>query len=343
MKQQNKPVFLRRSGFQILEIIIALGLISTLLIVIISSKKSTQLQQNTYYRTVARQLIVEEYEALRSASYATLTSYTGVAGLSFLEVPYNTGTWAVSTPNVVCASCAGGGSKAYTVTSAAGTNDPSRQVVPDGKLGDGTYETYFRVQNESPSGWKVGIYLRYHDYQDYYLVQVSATTLQMFKNIRGTTTALTPATTNITVNKNVWYKLSVVATGSSFAVTIGSTTATYSDTTYTNGHFVLGAMGSATADFDDVSFTNAGSALSPISWNFNAANNVIGDPAYQWRRTGPSTLPAGTTALAISDYVNGGTSYADMKTVVFTVSWQERNAARSVSNTFYINQQNSAP
>lgn len=343
MKQRNKPLFLRQSGFQILEIIIALGLISTLLIVIISATKSTQLQQNTYDRTVARQMIVEEYEALRSASYATLTSYTGVSGLSFLEVPYNTGIWATSTPSVACATCVGGGGKAYTVTSAAGTNDPSRQVVPDGKLGDGTYETYFRVQNSAQPGWKVGLYFRYHDYQDYYLVQVSASTLQMLKNVRGTTTALTPTTTNITLYNNVWYKLSVVATGSSFAVTIGSTTATYSDTTYTNGYFVLGAMGGATADFDDVTFTNAGSALSPISWNFNAANNVIGYPAYQWRRVGPNTLPAATTALAISDYVNGGTAYADLKTVVFSVSWQERNATRSVSNTFFINQQNSAP
>lgn len=333
----------QQSGFEIIEAIIALGIVSTLLVVLIAARNSTQLQVNTYNRTLARQLIVEEYEALRNSSYATLTGYTETSGLDFIEVPYNTGSWAISSPGVACAACTGGGGKAYTATTASGINDPSIQVIPNGKLSDGTYETYFRVQNSSPPGWKVGLYIRYHDTKDYYLVQVSASTLQMLRNIRGTTTALAPATTSISLNKNVWYKLSVTATGSSFSVTINGTTASYTDTTFSNGYFLLGVMAGATADFDDVVFTNAASGLSPLLWTFNAANNTIGEPAYQWRRIGPASLPSGTTALSISNYVNGGTTYTDLKTLTLTVSWLERNTTRSVTNTLYINQQDSAP
>lgn len=330
-----------RQGFELIEILISLGIVSTLLIIVMALRTTTQLQENTYNTTVARQLIVEEYEALRNSSFATLTANTGAANLKFLEVAYNIGNWAVSTPSVACASCTGGGSKAITVSNASGTNDPSTQVVPDGRLGDGTYETYFRVQNSSPSGWKTGIYFRYHDASNYYFAQVTATQLQLYKNVRGTISAVSPAA-SVSVAKNTWYKLSVTATGSAITLTLGATSQAYTDTTYTSGQFVLGAMAGATVDFDDVKFTNAGSGLSPLLWSFNTSGDVVASFPAQWRRTGPSTLTSGTTSLTITDYVNGGTTYTDLKSLKLTVSWQERTTTHSVTNTFYLNQQNMA-
>ncbi len=345
MKQRNRPFFLPQPGFQILEIIIALGLISTLLIVIISAKKSTQLQQNTYYRTVARQLVVEEYEALRSASYATLTEDR--TNQPFMDVAYNAGSWKVDVPGEPCSALCSGGN-AMNVSGVSGTNNPSRAVVPAGWLGDGTYDLHFRPQGESSPDWGAGMYLRYRDDRNYYLLQATAATLAFKRISRGTTVPLWSM--NQAFDPDTWYQLKVVANGLVFAISLNGTLLTtiadaipLKDPPLNVGQFVLHAENGVVADFDDVTFTKTADRLPTLTWNFNGTNEVVGTPAYGWRRIGPGTLPSGTTALTISHYVNGGTTYTDLKTVVLTVSWQERNATRSVTNTFYINEQSSAP
>lgn len=332
-------------GFQILEIIIALGLISTLLLVILAAKKSTQLQQNTYYHTVARQLIIEEYEALRSTSYAMLTNRTNQP---FMDVAYNAGFWRVETPSVPCSPAPCSGGNALFVNGVSGTSNPSRAVVPAGWLGDGTYDLHFRSRTASSADWKAGMYLRYRDDRNHYLLQATANTLTFQRVSRGVVLPLWSASQAIT--PETWHQLTIVADGLVFAISLNGTLLTtiadaisIFDPPLNVGQFVLNAANGVLADFDDVRFTNTADAPTTLVWNFDGSNETAGTSAYGWRRIGPDTLPSGTTALTISNYVNGGTTYTDLKAVAFTVSWQERDATRSVTNTFYINQQNSAP
>lgn len=332
-------------GFQILEIVIALGLVSTLLLVILAAKKSTQLQQNTYYHTVARQLIVEEYEALRSTSYAMLTNRTNQP---FMDVAYNAGFWRVETPSTPCSPAPCSGGNALFVNGVSGTSNPSRAVVPAGRLGDGTYDLHFRAESGSSPGWAAGMYLRYRDEQNHYLLQATANTLALKRISRGVVIPLW--STNQAFSLGTWYQLRVVADGLVFAISLNGTLLTtfadaisIFDPPLNVGQFALHAKDGAVVDFDDVAFTNTATTPTTLTWNFDGSNETVGTAAYGWRRIGPDTLPSGTTALTINDYVNGGTTYTDLKAVTLTVSWLERDATRSVTNTFYINQHNSAP
>lgn len=321
-------------GFQIIEIVVTIGLLSIFFIVLLSVKSIVQLQQNSYNTTVARQLIVEESEALRNASFASITNRTSQP---FMEVAYNVGSWKVGTPQVACPSpCSG--SRAYTVNNVSGSNDPSRQVVPAGRLGDGTYDFHFRPQTGSTFGWKAGTYIRYHDSGNYYLLQATATTLSFSKVVSGTSTAIWSVSRTFA---NSWYELMVVATGSSFAISVdGTLLTTQTDTAFSSGQYLLGAFSGAIIDFDDVKFTNAAPVPATLTWNFDDATETVGDIARGWRRLGPADLVGGTTLITVSDAQSG---FTDLKQIVLTVRWTERDATRSVTNTFFVNQQSIAP
>ncbi len=314
-------------GISMIETIIAIGIVATILIVVLSIQNVVQLQQNAYYRTVARQLILEESESLRNASFADLHNRTNTG---FIEVAYNIGSWSVQQP-----SGAQSGTRVFMVQNVSGSTNPSRQVVPAGNLGDGTAEAYFRIQNGAPAGWKAGVYFRYHDSQNYYLVQASGTTLTLSKVVEGTPTQL--GTWSNFFSKNIWYRLTIVAAGSDLAVSVdGTPRISSTDATFSRGQFVLGAFDGAIAEFDTLSFVGA----TTTAWNFDGANETVGATAYGWHRAGPTDLPGGTTAITITDAQGG---YTDLKQVALTVTWNERNGQRSLSNTFYINQQSVAP
>ncbi len=345
MEKSNKGQ-LNTAGFQILETVISLGIVSVLLTVLLAAQKSTQLQQNTYYRTVARQLIIEEYEALRSTSYATLTNRINQP---FMDVAYHNGTWKVATPSAPCLApvpCSGG--NALFVSEVSGDTNPSRAVVPAGWLGDGVYDLHFRSLAASSPDWKAGMHIRYRDDRNYYLLQATATTLSFTRVSSGTTIPLWSIDQSFA--SNTWYQLTVTAEGLGFTFALngvekGEVTdaISLSDPPLTFGRLLLHAEDGAAAEFDDVQYTNTASSPTTLLWNFDSSNDQLGRLAYGWRRIGPNDLPSGTTSLTISSYVSGGTTYTDLKTILLTVSWQERDATRSVTNTFYINKQSIAP
>ncbi|MFH1171891.1 MAG: hypothetical protein V1778_05160 [bacterium] len=316
------------TGFTLLEMILTIGVVSMVLVVMAGVSNIVSLQQSSQYQAIARQLLVEEGEALRNASFSDLENRNMTA---FIEVAYNNGRWGVensgsarSLPNV------------YQVTGVSGAVNPSRQVVPAGALGDGVYTVPVRLGSASPAGWKAGFFFRYHDDQNYYLLQMSGTGLQMLRVLEGAPTVLWSIAQAF--NKNTWYELTVTAIGSSFTVSLDGTVKTLtpiSDTTFTNGQFVLGAFDGAIVDFDDISFAGAAT----LAWNFDV-NEAIGNPARGWRRIGPGDVPSGSTSVTIANTVVG---FTDLKRVDLRVQWSERKATRSLANTFYLNQQSVAP
>lgn len=317
-------------GFGLIEIVISIGVTSMTLSVLLSISNVLQLQQSAYYRTVARQLVVEESEALRNASFADLHNRTNTP---FIETAYSNGSWAVaqpatpnSSPNVV------------VVQNVAGSANPSRIVVPAGNLGDGTYAFSFRVRPASPANWKVGMYLRYHDDQNFYLLQVTSTSLVLSRVVEGVSTQLWTNTGSFSTD--TWYQLSATLTGQSVvAISVNGAPRTglpVADATFARGSFALGAFDSVQAEFDDVSFIGGGTA----SWNFDGANETVDAQPRNWKRIGPSDLPAASTAITITDAQAG---YTDLKQAVLTVFWNEPTGQKSMTNTFYINQQSVAP
>ncbi|MBI4415026.1 MAG: hypothetical protein HY566_02185 [Candidatus Kerfeldbacteria bacterium] len=322
--------FFRARGFGLIEIVITIGITSMVLAVVLSINNVLKLQQSAYYRTVARQLMVEESEALRNASFADLHNRTNTP---FIETAYSNGSWEVAQPATPKSS-----PNVLVVQDVIGSANPSRIVLPAGNLGDGTSTLSFRIRPTSPANWKVGFYLRYHDDQNYYLLQATATALTLSKVVEGVTTQLW---TNATVfTANTWYGLSVTVTGQSFtSVLVDGTLQTglpVTDATFARGSFALGAFDSVQAEFDDVSFSGAGSA----SWNFDGASESIGSVPRGWSGMGPPDLPSGSTNITITDAQSG---YTDLKSAALTVTWQEPGGTKSLTNTFYIFQQSVAP
>lgn len=329
------PRLRRQRGFEFVEILVSLGLLSILFIVLTAVQKVLTVQTNSYNKVVARQLLVEESEALRNVPYTTLTDRVNQP---FMDVAYNAGSWKVDTPDEPCP-CSGG--NAMHVSGVSGRSNPSRAVVPAGWLGDGTYDLRFRPQYTSSPGWGVGMYLRYRDDRNYFLLQVAADTMTFQRVSSGVPSPLWSRSQTFT--PGAWRQLTVVAEGLAFTISLDGALLTkitdaipLGEPPLYIGQFVLNAANGVVADFDDVTFTNAMSTPTTLAWSFDDSYETIGMPAYGWRRLGPDDLPAGTTLLTISD---AQSSFTDLKKAVLAVSWFERNATRTFTNTFYINQQ----
>ncbi len=333
------PRLRRQRAFEFIEILVSLCLLSVLFVVLMTVQGVLAVQSSSYNKVVARQLLVEESEALRNASYATLTELTDRTNQPFMDVAYNAGSWKIDALGDSCpAPCSGG--NAMHVSGVSGTSNPSRAVVPAGWLGDGKYDLYFRPRNTSSDGWGAGMYLRYRDDKNYFLLQATANTLGFIRKSSGDTVSLWSA--NQTLTPNTWHQLTVVAEGLAFTISLdGTSLTTVADAIPVGeppldiGQFVLNAANGVVADFDDVTFTNAMSVPTTLAWNFDGSNETTGMPAHGWRRLGPDDLPAGTTSLTISDAQSG---FTDLKKAILAVSWFERNATRTYTNTFYINQ-----
>ncbi len=314
-----------QTGFSLLEGVITIGVVGILLVVMLGTLRIISVQYSAEHRSIARQLLAEESETIRNASFADLENR---ANMPFIEVAYNLGQWSVASPT--------GPRSAPNVYVVSGSATPSRQVVPAGTLDDGTYEAAIRIRQGSTSGWKAGFFVRYHDDQNHYLIRFSATTLEMIRVVEGVSTTLW--TTNLGFAADTWYRITVAATGSSFTVSrdgVVQTGTPVADATFIRGQFVLGAFDGAAAEFDDVLWVGAAS----VAWNFDT-NELVGAPARGWRRIGPGDLPQGTTNVTIANQESG---YTDLKKVTASVSWYERGAIRSLSNEFFVNQRSVAP
>lgn len=330
----QQTIFIRHGtpharGFTLLETIITIGVISLILIGILGVSALVNLQRSTRYRAIARNLLAEEGEALRAASFSDLENRSNT---QFIEVAYPAGDWTVQAPGTPQSE-----PNVYQVGSATGAANPSRQVIPTGRIGDGAYETFIRVQASSDPAWKVGLYLRYHDALNHYLVRFSSTTIEFVKTVEGVPTTL--GQTAIAFSPGTWYRMTVTVTGASFAVSIDGTerlTLTDPGSVFTQGNFVLAGFDGASAEFDDISFSGTASA----NWNFDGAENAVNEPAVGWRKTSPTDLPSGATAMTISD---AQVSFTDLKRIVLSVSWAERGATRQLANTFYINELSVVP
>jgi len=303
--------FAGRSGVGLIETVIAIGVVTILVIVVAGFSNTQRLQRHSQYLTLARQLLIEEVEALRSASFADLGNRTAT---SFIEVGYNSGNWSIQDPVNPRSS-----PYVYAAGSATGSANPSRQIVPVGRIGDATMELYFRARNESQASWRTGMYIRYHDTQNYYLISVSAAQITMVRVVEGVQTQLW--TKAKAFSKDVWYSMRVTATGGAFTISINGsyeTGAPINDNTFDQGLYALAALDGVTADFDDVFVSNITSNF----WSFPAVTETVDQVASGWQRTGPEDLPSGSSSITITDLETG---HSDIKEI------------QSLSNTIYIN------
>lgn len=316
-----------KSGFTLLEVIVALGGLSVLFLVVLAMFNVVKMQRNTEARALAQQILQEEAEALRSASFADLGVRTATP---FIEVAYNSGPWRTDNPV-----------GAHTVPNTLqvdATGGASAIVVPTGSVTDGTYETYFRVRTGSPAGWKFGMYLHYHDDQNNYLLQGSATGFTFYKTVEGTQSAL-PWTAAVGITPGTWYKLAILAAGPSYTVKLNDIVLNASamvDDTFASGHWLLAASDGASIDFDTVRFDNT----LALAWNFDTATETVGHYPLGWNRPSPDDLADGTTSVTIEEPEAG---FSDLKRVTLAVTWTERGAMRTLTNQFDINQYSVLP
>ncbi len=311
-------------GYSLIESLVAIGLV--LLLIIIFSASSTIILNNRSLRhtNLAYNLAVEEIEALRSIPFTELTNKTDAP---LIEVAHNIGSWTVSapsspssSPNVLELALPG-----TLLTGVTGT-----AIAPGFDYSNPTIEAQVKILPDSPSNWKTGFYIRYHDSANYYRVSFTSTVLYVDKIVNGIETTLDSESRLFA--ENTWHKLKVETSGSTFNVYVDDTLEMTIDdpgNSLNLGRIGLAGLNSTHAYFDDVSITGD----TTQSWNFDA--DETGDMPSSWKRFGINDLPSGVGKLTIEDDQPG---FSTLKNVTVVIEWKENENNRSVQLETMITQ-----
>jgi len=320
-------------GFTLIESIIAIGLTGILILIFAASNTYISANQYLKHKSLATQLAEEELEALRNVQFAQLSNRTAA---NFIEVAYNKG---VSQVESLTGAPSGANVYELTPSSQSGTTGvTSLSVVPGFDYSDFTVTV--RIKVPTGSSWETGLFLRYHDINNYYRVYLTSSNLYFVKKVAGgTETPLQPQPApSISAPINNFYYLTIIADGNNFKVYYDTTpdlttpkfTATDSDSPFLSGRIALFGGDSVHAYFDDVSIFTS----STTTWNFDS--DTPGKIAKGWQRFGLNDLPGGAAELTISDYTIGSTTYTDLKTIKAKVKWNEKDKEKSVEISTYI-------
>lgn len=320
----------RQEAFGLVEVIVALGVVAVFIAIFVASTQNVTALRTARNRGVALNLVREELEAIRATPYADLTDRTNV---SFMNVAYNRGSWAVTTDG-----SAPSQPNAYRVEAISGATGLSGvAVLPIGKRADATLESSVKVLTGAPGSWQAGVLFRVHDQQNYYWARFRSTDITLGKVVAGTSSTL--FTKLQSFSTNVWYTLKIVTSGATINLYLNGTLLTspaVSDSSFSSGWSTLAVWDGTPANFDDVKLTTSGTT----TWNFDAASETVGASALGWKRSAPSDLPAATEKLTVADAISGQTG---LKKVTARLEWKEGTVTKTVELTTYVGQGGISP
>jgi prepilin-type N-terminal cleavage/methylation domain-containing protein len=338
LTQFNAP----RSGFTLLESIISLAIIMVMVAIYAGFALTRSANRHVALRAQAAAIANEELNALRRLNVNTLIDGSG----AFRGVLYNAGNWSITQDSNNLSggdSENDGGHVGANVLELAGnsaiTNAASgRMLYPAGAYGDGSIRTKFKVLNDSPNGWGIGLIFRASDTRNEYRVRVGITganldgaghNLVVERLVDGVVTVLDYK--SVTCAVNTWYSLRVELASAAPTIKVylngvQQYTNPIGDTTFTSGAAAVLGWGGVHAYIDNVK-TVVGATTG--FWTWDAGPDL---PA-SWIRLGLNNLADGTPntfddngGLTIATYPQVGSKF--LKKVTVTVSWAEHGQTK---------------
>lgn len=303
---------MKTRGLTLIEIVIGVSLVSVLIVVFGVSLLAAVYAQRIKLRNMASVLADQQLAALQVYDTSQLANQTngGLAGVLFTQGDFGA-TLDLTAPSP---------SQVLGVASSTSTGLTGLLPFPKNAYADATASMTFKVNVDSPAGWRTGMLFRARDLRNHYRVYLTSTSLVLQKVVGDAATTLYSDARAISTG--TWQTLSVTATGSSISVTLnGTLVTTQVDATYSIGQSALAVWEGASVNFDDV-------AISGETWNFDGV--TLGELHDDWLRFGLGDLPNGTGTLTISS------PYADAayKRYGVTISWTDRSGStRSITHS----------
>ena len=307
------------TGFTLAETLVTIGLAAVLLVVYSVILSGTIFIRRSQYNAQAASLVQEQLDSLRLLPATELLDRTDG---NFLNLAVNRGNWLVLTKS------GDGQDKRLTLPTAQTSinGETALMVLPTNWQEDFTFSAKVRVLTASPGGWGIGLVFHYRDTENYYRFRYTSGGLSLDIMEKGVITTLWSQ--SLTMDKETWYTLEVVTSGSDITIKKNSSPlTTISDMTFYKGELGLVSFDEALTEFDDVSLTV--DAVTS-SWNFEA-NDESAYPE-DWRRYAWSDLPSGTGTLTIADYLEE----SSMKQATVNISWDDGDTTRTVTGTTVI-------
>lgn len=295
-------------GFTLIEALLVIAILSGAVAIFGALLNVERLNKTGTYSAAAYRLAQEELDILRDKPNSSL----GVrASSTLIGVLYNNGIYgaatdaaAVSAPKIL-------------KNNAASSSPLGIVALPYAGLTDLTFEASLKTGTTAKAA---GLLFRAQDLDDYYFFYLKNNQLILDKRAGGTTSTL--YSVSQTFSPNTWYKLKVIATGSSLSLYLNDNLfTTISDSSIAFGYAALANQGN-TASFDNVMLVH--NSITE-TWNFD--NVAVGAIPDDWLRFGVNDMPGGLATLSISEPY----STATMKKIDVNISWSERGVKKSIT------------
>ena len=307
------------AGFTLAETIVTIGLAAVLLTVYSIMLSGTMFLRRSQHNAQAASLVQEQLDSLRLLPFPELLNR---GDDNFLNIAVNRGDWRVLTKS------GDGQGKRLTLPTAQTpiNHETALMLLPANWQKNFTFSTKIRALNASPTGWGLGLVFHYRDTENHYRFRYTSGGLSLDIVQQGVVTTLWSQ--NLTMEKDTWHTLEVIANESDFTLKKnGSILTTVNDLTFYKGELGLASFDGALTEFDDISLT-VGAATS--SWDFEV-NDEEKYPE-DWRRFGWPDLPSGTGTLTIDYYLEE----SSMKQTTVNISWDEGGRTRTATGTTVI-------
>ena len=305
-----------RNGFSLIELIVAVAIVSVSLVAMTATIASFRLRQTSSYKNLAYALAEEEISAIKTIPFANLTNITSS---TFSNVLYNLGNFAVSAdttssspPNIY----------AVTATGTAINTITNLRVLPSNAAQIISATIKVRYPAIPPANWATGILFRASDYKNYYRLTIKSTGLELAKAVNGVITIL--STYPFSPNADTWYTIGVSANNSSITSYVnGINTGIVIDTELTSGNIAIIAQSGLKPIFDDIALAIDNTATS--TWNFD--QDQTGEEKKEFKKLGVYDFPSGRDELTIENYLG----QSDFKKITASVYWTERGVKKGIS------------
>ena len=320
-KKNRKKILHANTGANLLEVVVALGLVGVILIVFSSTLIGFKLANESNNRNKASAIAEAALDALRALNASEITDQTNG---SFLGLILNQGNWEVSASSTAP-------STANILTeknSSPVTADTSGLLLISPKsLATSTVEASlsWTPENSASGTAKLGFLMRGRDLTHGYYYSISPTAIALELMDDGASTTL--FTQAGSYAPGTWHKLKAMIDGSSFSLYYNDLLlGAASNSTFSEGELAIFAQ-YALISVDNLTMSGDAAA----SWNFDSdAQRSI---PVALRRDGLGGLPRGRGVLTIEDAFTGNT---DLKKATVKIFWSAAQGEKSLEASTLI-------
>lgn len=306
----------KRQGFSLIELVVAIAIVSVSLVAMSATIASFRLRQVSNYKSLAYALAEEELSSIKTIPFDELAN---VASSTFSGVLYNLGKFSVSSDG---ASSTPPNLYAVTATGTALNTITNLRVLPSNTAAIVSANLKVRYPSNPPANWAAGMLFRAKDYKNYYSLTIKNSGLELAKSVNGAMTVL--STYAFAPNANTWYTIGISANGTSITPYVNSiNTGTTIDSSLLSGAVAIIGQNGVVPKFDDISLSTDNTATS--TWNFD--QDTVGRDIVAFKKLGAYDLPSGKDELTIENYLG----QTDFKKITVSIYWTDQGIKKGIS------------